>query len=228
MHVGHGTYVCRNRLRCSKCNRKHHDLIHDDAFVKKENNETTTTPSATISCTLQSHNVYLRTLPVRVSSGDKEIIAVALLDGGAQSSLGTDDLFKKLGINERPSNLKLTTVTGETTEYKSMTANIFVKPLDCSHTVPMDHVRSIPKLPIAKSCSAKKKDIKNVEHLRDILIATMDQPVSLLIGADTPEAFFTLDEKRGNRDQPIAIKTPLGWTVQGPCHAVSTNTIDLS
>ena len=45
----------------------------------------------------------------------------------------------------------------------------------------------------------------------------MDQPVSLLIGADTPEAFFTLDEKRGNRDQPIAIKTPLGWTVQGPC-----------
>ena len=100
---------------------------------------------------------------MRVSSGDKEIIAVALLDGGAQSSLGTDDLFKKLGINERPSNLKLTTVTGETTEYKSMTANIIVKPLDCSHTVPMDHVRSIPKLPIAKSCSAKKEDIKNVE-----------------------------------------------------------------
>ena len=56
-----------------------------------------------------------------------------------------------------------------------------------------------------------------MEHLRDIPIATMDQPVSLLIGADTPEAFFTLDEKRGNRDQPIAIKTPLGWTVQGPC-----------
>ena len=107
---------------------------------------------------------------------------MALLDGGAQSSLGTEELFKKLGISERPSNLKLTTVTGETTEYKSMTANIIVKPLDCSHTVPMGNVRSIPKLPIAKSCSAKKEDIKNVEHLRDIPIATMDQPVSLLIG----------------------------------------------
>ena len=154
---------------------------------------------------------------MRISNGDKEVIAVALLDVGAQSSLGTEDLFKKLGINERPSNLKLTTVTGETTEYKSMTANIIVKPLDCSHTVSMDHVRSIPNLPIAKSCSANKEDIKNVEHLRDIPIATMDQPVSLLIGADTPEAFFTLDEKRGKRDQPIAIKTPLGWTVQGPC-----------
>ena len=98
-----------------------------------------------------------------------------------------------------------------------MTANIIVKPLDCSHTVAMEHVCSIPKLPITQSCSAKKEDIKNVEHLEDIPIATTDQPVSLLIGADTPETFFTLDEKRGNQDQPIAIKTPLGWTVQGPC-----------
>ena len=97
LHVGHGTYVCRNKARCTKCNRKHHDLIHDDAFIKKENNEETSTPSATISCTLQSRNVYLRTLPVRISNGDKEIIAVALLDGGAQSSLGTEDLFNKLG-----------------------------------------------------------------------------------------------------------------------------------
>ena len=174
LHVGHGTYVCRNKARCTKCNRKHHDLIHDDAFIKKENNEETSTPSATISCTLQSRNVYLRTLPVRISNGDKEIIAVALLDGGAQSSLGTEDLFNKLGINERPSNLKLTTVTGETTEYKSMSANITVKPLDCSHSVAMEYVRSIPKLPIAKSCSAKKQDIKNIDHLKDIPIATME------------------------------------------------------
>ena len=68
--------------------------------------------------------------------------------------------LQETGINERPSNLKLTTVTGETTEYKSMTANIILKSLDCSHIVPMDHVRSIPKLPIAQSCSAKKEDIK--------------------------------------------------------------------
>ena len=116
-------------------------MIHDDAFAKKESNEQASTPSATISCTLQSHNVYLRTLPVRICNGDKEIIAVALLDGGAQSSLGTENLFKKLGISERPSSLKLTTVTGETTEYKSMTANIIVKHLDFSHTVAMEHVR---------------------------------------------------------------------------------------
>ena len=135
---------------------------------------------------------------------------MALLDGGAQSSLGTEDLFNKLGINERPSNLKLTTVTGETIEYKSMSANITVKPLDCSHSVAMEYVRSIPNLPIAKSCSAKKQDIKNIDHLKDIPIATLDQPVSLLIGADTPEAFFTLEEKHGKRDEPIAIKTPLG------------------
>ena len=49
LHVGHGTYVCRNRARCTKCNRKHHDLIHDDAFVKKDSSEATSTPSRNLS-----------------------------------------------------------------------------------------------------------------------------------------------------------------------------------
>ena len=87
-------------------------------------------------------------LHVLISNGDKEIIAVALLGEGAQSSLGTEDFFNKLGINERPSNLKLATVTGELTEYKSMSASITVKPLDCSHSVAMEYVRSIQKLTV--------------------------------------------------------------------------------
>ena len=80
----------------------------------------------------------------------------------------------------------------------------------------MEKVRSIPEFSISRDCGPTKEDIKKFDHLRDVPIASMDQPVCLLIGADTPEAFFHLEERRGNRTQPIAIKTPLGWTIQGP------------
>ena len=57
----------------------------------------------------------------------------------------------------------------------------------------MEYVRLISEPLIAKSFSAKKQDIKSIDPLKDILIATMDQPVSLLIGADTSKSFFTLE-----------------------------------
>jgi hypothetical protein len=37
-----------------------------------------------------------------------------------------------------------------------------------------------------------------------------------LIGSDVPEVFWTLDQRRGDKRQPYAVKTILGWTVIGP------------
>ena len=51
----------------------------------------------------------------------------------------------------------------------------------------------------------------------------MNESVCLLIGSDTPEAFFELDERRGKTTEPRAIKTSLGWTIQGPSGKKSTN-----
>ena len=38
----------------------------------------------------------------------------------------------------------------------------------------------------------------------------------LLIGVDTPEAFWIEDELRGKPGEPFAIKTMLGWSLIGP------------
>ena len=51
----------------------------------------------------------------------------------------------------------------------------------------------------------------------------MNESVCLLIGSDTPEAFYELDERRGKTTEPRAIKTALGWTIQGPSGKKSTN-----
>ena len=51
----------------------------------------------------------------------------------------------------------------------------------------------------------------------------MNESVCLLIGSDTPEAFYELDERRGKTTKPRAIKTALGWTIQGPSGKKSIN-----
>ena len=38
----------------------------------------------------------------------------------------------------------------------------------------------------------------------------------MIIGTNVPDAFWVLKERRGNKGEPYAIRTPLGWTLMGP------------
>ena len=40
--------------------------------------------------------------------------------------------------------------------------------------------------------------------------------VDLIIGCNVPEAFWVLEERRGNKGDPYTIRSPLGWTLIGP------------
>jgi hypothetical protein len=45
--------------------------------------------------------------------------------------------------------------------------------------------------------------------------------VTLLIGTDVPEAHWKMEERRGRKKEPYAIRTPLGWSVPGPMETTS-------
>ena len=68
-----------------------------------------------------------------------------------------------------------------------------------SHSIPTNH------------------DIRKWPHLQDIELLSIDgSKVELIIGCNVPEAFWVLEEKRGNKGDPYAISSPLGWTLMGP------------
>ena len=59
--------------------------------------------------------------------------------------------------------------------------------------------------------------MKQWRHLEAIDIPELEDPeVTILIGTDVPEANWNLEERRGRRKEPYAIRTPLGWSVAGP------------
>ena len=89
--------------------------------------------------------------------------------------------------------------------------------------ITIDNVRSIPSLPIRKECRATKADTSRFDHLNDISISWMNKSVCLLIGSDTPDAFYELYERQGKTTEPRAIKNVLGWTIRGPSGEISIN-----
>ena len=42
-------------------------------------------------------------------------------------------------------------------------------------------------------------------HLRDLNLPEITEEVQLLIGVDAPEAFWAVEERRGNRGEPYAV-----------------------
>ena len=55
-------------------------------------------------------------------------------------------------------------------------------------------------------------DTKQWPHLASI----EEREVQLIIGMNTPEAFWVLEERCGGKGEPYAICTPLGWALMGP------------
>ncbi|XP_071812124.1 uncharacterized protein [Apostichopus japonicus] len=76
---------------------------------------------------------------------------------------------------------------------------------------------TVPKIPASEEGIPTMEELSKWEHLR--LIPWEDhwaKEVGILIGADSPQAFWVLEEKKGKPKDPYAIRTPLGWSVMGP------------
>ena len=56
-------------------------------------------------------------------------------------------------------------------------------------------------------------------HLRDLELHDIDSEVCLMIGNNVPEAMEPWDVIHGNAGEPFAVKTKLGWVVNGPMKA---------
>lgn len=52
--------------------------------------------------------------------------------------------------------------------------------------------------------------------LKDGAISIGDETVNLLIGQDVPQALEPLEVKSGRYGHPFAVRTRLGWTLNGP------------
>ena len=80
------------------------------------------------------------------------------------------------------------------------------------------NVLTTHSLPVTRRHVATNEDLKKWPHLSDVnLPNTGDRNVTIRIGGDRPDIIDKqLEKKKGKHGKPMAVKTPLGWTVYGP------------
>ena len=231
--------------RCSKCDRRHHELIHDDKRTSVTSIEPQGKPplkDVTSACTMAEElegvddivincvslktRVCLGLLPVNVKGNGLFVRTYAVVDPGSQSSLLRRSIYDKLRVDGEATSYRVKSVGGITPIANEYVAPIEVCSADWKSTV---HLKALTmkEVPVSRDTGAKAEEIKRWQHLKDITVPDISpQEVGLLIGADCAEMLWTLDERRGEVDEPVARKTRLGWIVQGPIEKKQTEAKD--
>ncbi|PFX27003.1 hypothetical protein AWC38_SpisGene8307 [Stylophora pistillata] len=232
LKTNHQVKKCPSTKRCLKerCGRPHHTLLHEDLRVESppgltSNESSFIQPSASPKesarhpepvsnslpivptninqvCFQPQRKVFLQVLPVQIHSQlqGNLVDTYAVLDPGSDSTLIRKDLAERLQLVGEAYRLNINTVGNEAT------------------TQTLDRL-------------SKKRTVEQWNHLSDVdLPEFLGCDVIIPIGADMDHMLIHLEVRQGKRDEPIAVKTPLGWTLfgnvnQGRCETISANSL---
>ncbi len=141
----------------------------------------------------------------------------ALLDDGCTSAaLISRELAEEMRLKGDPITARTEGVGGQVMEYKTIVAPLSVKPAGGGEAV------ILPAQVLERPAGAYQpvdwtRHAKDFEHLKRVpLRRPLPGGVQLLIGNRMPSLTLALEEVLGGQDEPVARRTPLGWTVIGP------------
>ena len=242
LRKGHFISECQSTFKCKHCQQLHHSLLHKPIEDKegtlanpKESpgpreqatvNTVTTAPVETASRTYSTTSrtkVALQVVPVKIMSKEGDSVATyALLDTGSEETFLSKAISDKLGLQvSNCDNLAVCTLSGESS-IKVGQANVRVKAVDSqdNRTLEIENVKVVDNLNIT---TARAKDLSKWPHLKDLEILDVDdEQVTMLIGANVPEAQVHEECRIGGSGEPYAVRTVLGWAVLGPVDAANT------
>ena len=163
--------------------------------------------------------IALPLLPVKVSSAKTgaTVETYALLDSGSNISLCQDHLLELLGATGRPETMRLATLEKANSQSQVKVLSLTVMDLNEGGMIELPQVYSRSDLHLSPNNLVSQGEVEQWPHLRDLpLHHAAIEEVTLLIGQDCPEALIPLTMVPGARGEPYAIRTHLGWTINGP------------
>ena len=163
--------------------------------------------------------VALPIVPVKVKGhGEHHFVKTyALLDTGSTQSFCSEDLTRHLGICGKEDTIRLTTLDQKEVKVHTSIVHLEVADLDDAHLFSLPGVLTRPHLNIGLNSLAVQEDLSVWPHLSDLDIPDVKiDDVHLLIGQDAPDILIPREVRTGSKGEPYAIRTALGWTLNGP------------
>ena len=228
---GHLSKGCQRKHTCKICNLKHPTILH----LKKEDrapstggnendNETDSNPSPTQEEEICGYTgagetvCALSIVPVKVrcAASKRVVESYAFLDPGSTGTFCTEELMKVLNATGKKTNILLRTMGNEDTVSTQVVYGLEVSGLEDNHFLKLPQVFSQSEIPVKRENIPQQTDVDRWPYLKEVQLKQIDAGVGLLIGTNVPKALEPWKVINSRGEGPYAVKTALGWTINGP------------
>ncbi|KAL7852287.1 hypothetical protein SRHO_G00180720 [Serrasalmus rhombeus] len=132
------------------------------------------------------------------------------------ASFCTERLMHELNLCGRNVNIFLTTMGEQKIVRSTAVAGLEVSGLHNNNFLELTEVFSQKAIPVSKANIPSQEEVDRWPHLKDVRIPSISGEIGLLIGANVPRALEPEEVIHSVKNGPYAVKTMLGWTVNGP------------
>lgn len=214
----HRRFRCTHKLcGVNNCNARHHATLHKDRAASNEETlvrESQTETIATINRANVAAKVMLKVCPVTVKGPGGAVQTYALLDEGSTVTIVDQDLADEIGAKGPVSNLRICSINAQGSVANSEDVSLVLVARDES----THHVRAKTMTSLTLNHQTVSEDCLQYAHLRRLAASDVCYDrvkPRLLIGADNWHLIVSRKLLMGNKRQPVASLTKLGWVIHG-------------
>ena len=157
-------------------------------------------------------------MPVKVKSvkSNQFIQTYAFLDPGSNACFCTEKLMEDLHVEGRRTEILLRTMGQERVVNTYHVNGLEVSSIDGTDFMHLPEVFTQSRIPVSHENIVAQKDLQKWPYLKDVQLAAIKADIGLLIGANAPWALEPWRIIHSQGDGPYAVKTHLGWIINGP------------
>ncbi|MCU7929154.1 MAG: DUF1759 domain-containing protein, partial [Candidatus Thiodiazotropha sp. (ex Dulcina madagascariensis)] len=215
--VKDNTEVKRPDNDISKNRRAEQDnVLTDRATFLTEGNDQAQETTMVAQSSIRPDFIGLRTVPVILINGDRSLRVNALLDDASTKTYVNADAAAELGLQGRTERVKVSVLNGQVETFETKPIDVTLQSVtgNVSMKINAYTVNKVTgNMPVVDWNRYKKQ----WPHLRNIDFPSSPRRpiVDVLIGLDSADLLYAIEERRGKPGDPIARLTPLGWTCVG-------------
>jgi len=205
---GHLTSGCKSKYSFNKkaCCQRHHSSLHASMAGREKKGETnhdaassaTSQGNATSCAVGTNRGVFFNVVPVKVTaSNGRAVNTYVLLDSGSTTHLCDRRLLQSLGVDARPTNVALSTITCDSEKHTSTSADLTISTLEGEESISLNDVLSVVNIPGSPNMF-RSDFVKRWPHLRGLRFPQIDQgEIWLLVGAEAGDLILPTETRIG-------------------------------
>ncbi|KAL0157129.1 hypothetical protein M9458_048375, partial [Cirrhinus mrigala] len=225
---GHLSKDCKKRLTCQECSKMHPTILHilkemssksSSCDENKSRMSTDSVDHETCGYTGAGNSeCILAIVPVKIKSKkcDKVVKTYAFIDPGSSATFCTEALMRDLNLKGRKTEILLRTMGQEKPVHSNILSDLEICGLECEDYIDLPRVFTQKEIPVKQENIPQQKDLEKWPYLDQVKLPHLKAEIGVLIGANVHKAIEPWQVINSEGNGPYAIRTALGWIVNGP------------